>query len=103
MQSFKDDDVCKYYLVGDCPHEMFVNQEGRAAVNSPIGACKRQHSEAMKMRLKMDPEYKKYRRRYLGELQAMLQKLVDENDSKARRVKQKLNSGNSCTNETTEA
>mmetsp|Transcript_44878 Transcript_44878/g.129791 ORF Transcript_44878/g.129791 Transcript_44878/m.129791 type:complete len:294 (-) Transcript_44878:1205-2086(-) len=102
-QSFKDDDVCKYYLVGDCPHEMFVNQEGRTAVNSPIGACKKQHSEAMRERLKADPDYEKYRRRYLSDLQATLQRLVDDNDRKARLVKQKLSAGVSCTSETAEA
>ena len=24
----QDPDVCKYHLVGDCPHEMWVNQAG---------------------------------------------------------------------------
>eukprot|EP00411_Alexandrium_monilatum_P114270 CAMPEP_0175696294 /NCGR_PEP_ID=MMETSP0097-20121207/32876_1 /TAXON_ID=311494 /ORGANISM="Alexandrium monilatum, Strain CCMP3105" /LENGTH=283 /DNA_ID=CAMNT_0017003445 /DNA_START=34 /DNA_END=883 /DNA_ORIENTATION=+ len=102
-QSFKDDDVCKYYLVGDCPHEMFVNQEGRTAVNSPIGPCKKQHSEAMRERLKADPDRLRYTRRYLEDLQATLQRLVDENDRKAKLVKQKLSAGVSCTSETAEA
>mmetsp|Transcript_115571 Transcript_115571/g.359945 ORF Transcript_115571/g.359945 Transcript_115571/m.359945 type:complete len:215 (+) Transcript_115571:193-837(+) len=102
-QSFKDGDVCKYFLVGDCPHEMFVNQEGKTAVNSPIGSCRKQHSEAMRERLKSDPDYSKYKRRYLGDLQATLQRLVDDNDRKARQVKQKLTAGVSCTNDTAEA
>ena len=42
----KDPDVCKYHLVGDCPHEMWVNQGGKASPNSPVGPCKKQHSEA---------------------------------------------------------
>mmetsp|Transcript_68022 Transcript_68022/g.153885 ORF Transcript_68022/g.153885 Transcript_68022/m.153885 type:complete len:440 (+) Transcript_68022:166-1485(+) len=102
-QSFKDDDVCKHFLVGDCPHELFVNQEGRTAVNSPIGPCKKQHSEAMRQRLQADKDFKVHSRRYLGELQAALQRLVDENDRKAKLVRQKLKLGISCTTETSEA
>lgn len=102
-QSFKDDDVCKYFLVDECPHEMFVNQEGRTAVNSPIGACKKQHSEAMRERLKADRDYKKYYRRYLTDLQKELQRLVDDNDKKAKVIKMKLKAGDSCTTETQEA
>eukprot|EP00415_Alexandrium_ostenfeldii_P002916 UN2916 len=102
-QKFTDDDVCKHYLVGECPHEMFINQEGNTAVNSPIGSCKKQHSEAMKERLKADSDCEKYRRRYLKDVQAMLQRLVDDNDRKAKQVKQKLGAGVSCTNETAEA
>eukprot|EP00435_Cladocopium_sp_Y103_P009449 s4386_g2.t1 len=32
----QDPDVCKYHLVGDCPHEMWVNQGGKASPNSPL-------------------------------------------------------------------
>mmetsp|Transcript_102942 Transcript_102942/g.266147 ORF Transcript_102942/g.266147 Transcript_102942/m.266147 type:complete len:416 (-) Transcript_102942:139-1386(-) len=102
-QSFKDDDVCKYYLVGDCPHEHFVNTEGKPATCSPIGGCKKQHSQAMRMRLKEDKEYKKYRRRYLELLQAELRRLVDENDRKRKAVQHKLKEGTNCTKDTAEA
>jgi len=101
-QSFKDEDVCKHYLVGDCPHDMFVNQDGKVAVNSPIGACRKQHSEAMRMRFKEHEDYRKYRWRYLRDLQAQLQRLVDDNDKKAKAVKQKLAAGTSAGFETCE-
>lgn len=102
-QSFKDDNVCKHYLVYDCPHEMFVNQEGKTSVNSPIGPCTKLHSEAMKERLKADKDCNKFRRRYLMDLRALLQRLVDQNDVKAKSVKQKLKEGVTCTQETAEA
>ncbi|CAK0789981.1 unnamed protein product [Prorocentrum cordatum] len=82
---------------------MFANQEGKVAVNSPIGACKKQHSEAMRERLKSDRDYRRYRRQYLGELQAALRRLVEDSNTKARRTRQKLLAGASCTAETTEA
>ncbi|CAE7316096.1 crop [Symbiodinium pilosum] len=102
-QSFKDPDVCKHYLVGDCPHEMWVNQEGKASPNSPVGACKKQHSEAMRVRLRDDKDYVTYRWRYLEDLRAILQKLVDENNKKAQKVKEKLNEGVTCTADTHKA
>ncbi|CAE7431575.1 crop [Symbiodinium natans] len=99
-QSFKDPDVCKYYLVGDCPHEMWINQEGKASPNSPVGACKKQHSEAMRERLRADIDYVKYRWRYLEDLRVFLQQLVDDNNRKAQKVKEKLNEGVTCTADT---
>eukprot|EP00913_Durusdinium_trenchii_P003620 g3349.t1 len=102
-QSFKDPDVCKYHLVGDCPHEMWVNQGGKASPNSPVGPCKKQHSEAMRERLKDDKDYVKYRWRYLEDLRVFLQKLVDDNNKKAQKVREKLNEGVTCTADTHKA
>eukprot|EP00933_Yihiella_yeosuensis_P038895 TRINITY_DN32846_c0_g1_i1.p1 TRINITY_DN32846_c0_g1~~TRINITY_DN32846_c0_g1_i1.p1 ORF type:complete len:424 (+),score=103.47 TRINITY_DN32846_c0_g1_i1:109-1380(+) len=102
-QSFKDRDVCKHYLVGDCPHEFWVNQEGVASKNSPVGACRRQHSEAMRERFKADKDYVKYRWKYLEDVKVMLQKLVDENDAHARRTDKKISAGVTCSSDTTEA
>ncbi|CAJ1327091.1 unnamed protein product [Effrenium voratum] len=102
-QSFKDPDVCKYHLVGDCPHEMWLNQGGKASPNSPVGPCKKQHSEAMRERLKEDKDYVKYRWRYLEDLRLCLQKLVDENNKKAQKVKDKLKEGVTCTSDTHKA
>lgn len=102
-QSFKDADVCKYHLVGDCPHEMWVNQGGKASPNSPVGPCKKQHSEAMRERLKEDKDYVRYHWRYLEDLRVFLQKLVDDNNKKAEKVKEKLKEGVTCTADTHKA
>ena len=84
--SEQDADVCKYHLVGDCPHDMWLNQGGKASANSPVGPCKKQHSEAMRERLRGDKDYVRYRWRYLEDLRQFLQKLVEENEKKAEKV-----------------
>jgi len=103
-QSFKDDNICKHWLVGMCPHECFVNQEGKAAVNSPIGACKKQHSEAMKRRLESDKEYGKYRKRYLEDVLLEFKRLIEDNERKSKREKARVkDGGSSCTKEAADA
>lgn len=41
---FRDERVCKFYLVGMCPHEMFLNTK------QDMGPCKCIHSEDLKMK-----------------------------------------------------
>eukprot|EP00929_Paragymnodinium_shiwhaense_P116487 TRINITY_DN86076_c0_g1_i1.p1 TRINITY_DN86076_c0_g1~~TRINITY_DN86076_c0_g1_i1.p1 ORF type:complete len:304 (-),score=73.51 TRINITY_DN86076_c0_g1_i1:358-1269(-) len=85
-QSFKDDHVCKHFLVGTCPHDFFVNHhDGKVHSKSPLGACSKQHLEVMKDRLRQDADHEKYTRRYQEDLHAMLTKLVSENDAKQTR------------------
>mmetsp|Transcript_90645 Transcript_90645/g.255949 ORF Transcript_90645/g.255949 Transcript_90645/m.255949 type:complete len:404 (+) Transcript_90645:47-1258(+) len=99
-KSFKDDDVCKHYLVWECPHSMFEDQSGKAAAKSPLGPCPKRHMEVMKERLKEDKDYDMYRHRYLCGVQAALQKLVAEVDRKRKHNKEVVLSGISCSKET---
>lgn len=99
-KSFKDDDLCKHFLIGMCPYAMFPNQSGKASSKSPLGECPKQHSENMKERFEHDPEYESYRRRYATDVQSMLRKMVDELEVKFRRDKVKMNAGTSCSRET---
>eukprot|EP00927_Polykrikos_kofoidii_P052463 TRINITY_DN46317_c0_g1_i1.p1 TRINITY_DN46317_c0_g1~~TRINITY_DN46317_c0_g1_i1.p1 ORF type:complete len:413 (+),score=71.23 TRINITY_DN46317_c0_g1_i1:139-1239(+) len=98
-KDFRDDDVCKCFLVWECPHDMFSNQAGKSASKSPLGECTRQHSEALRERLKKDPDSAKLTRRYLTETWTFLKRLVDEVDVKSRREKMKLQTGASCSKE----
>jgi len=100
-KSFKDDDVCKHYLVYECPHEMFVDTSGKAAAKSPIGPCRNQHSEAMKERFQQAPDRDKYRARYLAELRSTLRRLIDDLDVKIARDKKAI-MGTSCSKELAE-
>lgn len=99
-QSFKDADVCKHYLVWECPHDMFVDQSGKASANSPIGPCPNQHSEAMKDRFKQDPDADRHRTRWLGDLRVMLRRMIDEVDARIHHDKNRLRAGASCSKET---
>ena len=42
LVSFRDSDVCHYYLCGFCPHELFVN------TRADLGPCKKIHDEAIR-------------------------------------------------------
>ncbi len=42
ITDFKDERICKYYLLGLCPHEMFVNTK------MDCGPCPKIHSEPLK-------------------------------------------------------
>jgi hypothetical protein len=44
ISDFRDERVCKFYLVGMCPHEMFLNTK------QDMGPCKGIHSEDLKMK-----------------------------------------------------
>jgi len=101
-KSFKDDDICKHHLVWQCPHDMFVDTQGRAAVKSPIGPCRKKHSEAMRDRFKQDPDADKFKIRWLKDLLQELQRLTDEVDVKISRDKKQLRAGTSCSKETAE-
>eukprot|EP00746_Dinoflagellata_sp_MGD_P080574 gnl/MRDRNA2_/MRDRNA2_32152_c0_seq1.p1 gnl/MRDRNA2_/MRDRNA2_32152_c0~~gnl/MRDRNA2_/MRDRNA2_32152_c0_seq1.p1 ORF type:complete len:723 (+),score=181.41 gnl/MRDRNA2_/MRDRNA2_32152_c0_seq1:104-2272(+) len=102
-QSFKDKDICKYFLVWDCPHTWFVNQQGGTAKNSPLGPCKRQHSVAMQERLKADKEHEKYRWRYLSKVQQVVAKVIVEVDGKVARNKEMMEAGRTSGAHTYEA
>lgn len=57
----------------------------------------------MRERLKEDKDYVKYRWRYLEDLRVFLQKLVDDNNKKAQKVREKLKEGVTCTADTHKA
>lgn len=42
IKDFKDERVCKFYLVGMCPSDMFVNTK------ADEGSCSKLHSDSLK-------------------------------------------------------
>ena len=42
LVSYKDPEVCHYYVCGFCPHELFVN------TRADLGPCKKIHDEAIR-------------------------------------------------------
>eukprot|EP00443_Scrippsiella_acuminata_P134270 CAMPEP_0115721140 /NCGR_PEP_ID=MMETSP0272-20121206/78932_1 /TAXON_ID=71861 /ORGANISM="Scrippsiella trochoidea, Strain CCMP3099" /LENGTH=121 /DNA_ID=CAMNT_0003163969 /DNA_START=36 /DNA_END=398 /DNA_ORIENTATION=- len=102
-KSWRDDDVCKHYLVWECPHDFFLDQAGRPAATSPLGPCKRQHLDAMKDRFERDKEAPKLRRRYLSALLGELRRLVADVDARLQHDKNRLRTGTSCSKETADA
>ncbi|KJP86921.1 hypothetical protein AK88_03430 [Plasmodium fragile] len=82
--SFKDDNVCKYYLIDFCPHDLFHNTK------SDIGRCKNIHSEVLKEQLANHEDYKYYRAKYEQKFMRTLENIIDLADHKIERTKEKL-------------
>lgn len=92
-QSFQDDEICKHFLAWDCPHDFFLNEEGKPVPRSPLGVCPKQHSEAMKLRFTKDKDYDKYRYRYLQKLEEKMRKLISGVNAKRDMERDKLQKG----------
>ncbi|CRG94722.1 U1 snRNA associated protein, putative [Plasmodium gallinaceum] len=82
--SFKDDNVCKYYLIDFCPHDLFPNTK------SDIGRCKNIHSEVLKEQLENDENYKYYLAKYQQKFMKTLEKIIEVADIKIEKSKEKL-------------
>lgn len=59
---FDDADVCHYFLVGVCPHDLFIN------TRSDMGRCKKRHDNAFKKQFLSDPNRQYYQKKYELEL-----------------------------------
>uniref|UniRef100_A0A8C9GDW4 Luc7-like protein 3 n=1 Tax=Piliocolobus tephrosceles TaxID=591936 RepID=A0A8C9GDW4_9PRIM len=84
--SFKDDDVCKYYLIDFCPHDLFINTK------SDIGRCKNIHSDILKEQLENHEDYKYYLAKYQNRFMSTLKKMVETADIKIKKNKERLKS-----------
>ncbi|SCL96522.1 U1 snRNA associated protein, putative [Plasmodium berghei] len=82
--SFKDENVCKYYLIDFCPHDLFPNTK------SDIGRCKSIHAEILKEQLENDENYKYYLAKYQQKFMRKLEDIVQMADIKIERSKEKL-------------
>lgn len=57
-KSYKDPDVCKFFLIEFCPHLLFPNTK------SDIGPCPNKHSDSFKEQFLSDPDHEHYKWRY---------------------------------------
>lgn len=61
-EHFDDDEVCRYYLVAFCPHELFIN------TRSDMGRCKKRHDTFFKQQFLNDPNRLYYQKKYEAQL-----------------------------------
>ncbi|KAH7732002.1 Protein C50D2.8 [Aphelenchoides avenae] len=80
--SFRDNDVCKYFLAGFCPHEMFTNTK------ADLGACNLIHDESLRVAYKQSESYGKMG--YERQLYNFIKKLYDDMRRKIQRNKERL-------------
>lgn len=64
-KSFKDPDVCHFYVLDFCPHDLFPNTK------SDLGPCQNKHSDSYKTEFLADPDHEyyqwKYEEEFIGE------------------------------------
>lgn len=70
--SLTDPKVCRSYIVGTCPHDLFTNTK------QDLGPCPRVHAEALKVEYEALPEKEKTRLGFDYDYMRDLSKYIDE-------------------------
>ena len=81
---FDDPDVCKFFLIGFCPHEFFIN------VKSDIGSCEKRHDQHFKIAFENDPHKEDYQIKYEESLIKFLEKKTAKIDQKMKRCLERI-------------
>lgn len=79
---FSDDEVCKYYLVEFCPHDLFVN------TRADLGPCTKIHDDELKKQYEKSSRFG--RLGYEEEYERFLRSLLNEVERKIRRGNERL-------------
>ncbi|KAL4178739.1 hypothetical protein AMTRI_Chr13g83720 [Amborella trichopoda] len=79
-----DKEVCAFYMVRFCPHDLFVNTK------SDLGACPRIHDLKLKESFEKSPRHDNYVPKFEAELAQFCEKLVMDLDRKVRRGRERL-------------
>ncbi|VDQ05797.1 unnamed protein product [Trichobilharzia regenti] len=79
---WSDDDVCKFYLCGFCPHDLFVNTK------TDLGQCPRSHDERMRESYKKSSRFGKMG--YEQDFVHYLTQLLDDVEKRIRRGHERL-------------
>eukprot|EP00416_Gambierdiscus_australes_P036953 CAMPEP_0171115172 /NCGR_PEP_ID=MMETSP0766_2-20121228/87135_1 /TAXON_ID=439317 /ORGANISM="Gambierdiscus australes, Strain CAWD 149" /LENGTH=425 /DNA_ID=CAMNT_0011577509 /DNA_START=94 /DNA_END=1368 /DNA_ORIENTATION=+ len=89
-QNFKEDNICKLYLLGFCPqHEDLFHSTKR-----DIGKCHKVHSEAMKLEFEAHPDREYYQHEYERQLRCYLEDLVRGADEWVARERRNIQVAN---------
>jgi len=94
-KNWRDDDVCKYFLCGFCPHDLFVNTK------ADLGQCNWPvHSEELRKEFENEKSSRKekYERRFL----AVLEDIVRLLERKIQRGKERISVDKDVESETEE-
>ncbi|KAK8693040.1 hypothetical protein V6N13_070639 [Hibiscus sabdariffa] len=79
-----DKEVCAFYMVRFCPHDLFVN------TRSDLGSCPRVHDQKLKESFEKSPRHDAYVSKFEGELAQFCEKLVMDLDRKVCRGQERL-------------
>jgi len=84
--SYKDPEVCHYYVCGFCPHELFVN------TRADLGPCKKIHDEAIRKEYQTSEDV--FNLGYEDRFYDFLTDCVVEVERRIKRNKQRLDATN---------
>ncbi|XP_021286464.1 luc7-like protein 3 isoform X1 [Herrania umbratica] len=79
-----DKEVCGFYMVRFCPHDLFVN------TRSDLGPCPRVHDQKLKESFEKSPRHDAYVPKFEAELAQFCEKLVMDLDRRVRRGRERL-------------
>ncbi|KAI3458304.1 hypothetical protein Pfo_014967 [Paulownia fortunei] len=79
-----DKEVCGFYMVRFCPHDLFVN------TRSDLGVCPKIHDPKLKESFEKSPRHDSYVPRFEAELAHFCEKLVSDLDRRVRRGRERL-------------
>ena len=82
---FDDPDVCKFFLIGFCPHELFIHVK-----SSNIGECHYRHDQQFKIAFENDPNKEYYQTKYEESLISFLESITSEVDLKMKRCLERI-------------
>ena len=82
---FDDPEVCKFFLIGFCPHELFTHVK-----SSNIGECHYRHDQQFKISFDQDPNKEMYQSKYEDTLISFLESITSEVDQKMKRCLERI-------------
>lgn len=84
QKHFDSSEVCKYYLLDFCPHDLFPNTK------SDLGPCKKRHDQYFKQQFMKDSNRESYQIKYEEMLMDFLEELIAEVDNKMKKSLERI-------------
>lgn len=84
QKHFDSPEVCKYYLLDFCPHDLFPNTK------SDLGPCTKRHDEYFRDQFSKDSNKEQYQVKYEEMLMDFLEVLISEVDNKMKKSLERI-------------
>jgi hypothetical protein len=84
QKHFDSPEVCKFYLLDFCPHDLFPN------TRSDLGPCKKRHDQYFKQQFNKDSNREGYQIKYEEMLMDFLEELIAEVDNKMKKSLERI-------------
>ena len=82
--TWESEEVCRYYLVSFCPHDLFTNTK------AALGACPKIHDDDLKKAYNEAPDDSSRKQNVQDEFMRFCQKILNDLGNKIKRAKERL-------------